>query len=197
MPSFLVLYGTGEGQTEKVATHIGDVLTDRGHDATTVDANEVAPDFAIDDFDAVLVGASIHAGKHQASVSEFVSSNRDTLAAKPTAFFQVSLLSADEGGKAQAAGYVEVFIENTDWHPDRIGLFGGALRYTKYGFLKRLVMKQIAKRKVTEMPEADPSGDVEFTDWDEVEAFAADVAAFVEGRLGITPPVADDQGDTG
>ncbi|MXV61277.1 protoporphyrinogen oxidase [Natronorubrum sp. JWXQ-INN-674] len=193
MSTFLVLYGTGEGQTEKVATRIGDVLIDRGHEATTVDANEVSPNFAIDDFDAVLVGASIHGGKHQPSVREFVTATRDSLATKPTAFFQVSLSSADEGGEAHAAGYVEEFIEATDWHPDRIGLFGGALRYTEYGFLKRLVMKQIAKRKVTEMPDADSAGDIEFTDWDEVEAFAADVAAFAEGRLGITPPVADDR----
>jgi menaquinone-dependent protoporphyrinogen oxidase len=41
MASFLVLYGTGEGQTEKVAIHIGDVLIDRGHEATTVDASEI------------------------------------------------------------------------------------------------------------------------------------------------------------
>ncbi|ELY47020.1 flavodoxin/nitric oxide synthase [Natronorubrum bangense JCM 10635] len=54
-------------------------------------------------------------------------------------------------------------------------------------------MKQIAKRKVTEMPDADSAGDIEFTDWDEVEAFAADVAVFAEGRLGVTPPGADDQ----
>ncbi|MFP9190955.1 flavodoxin domain-containing protein [Natrialbaceae archaeon A-CW1-1] len=192
MATFLVLYGTGEGQTEKVATHIGDGLIDRGHEATTVDVNEVSPDFTIDDFDAIIVGASIHAGKHQPTVREFVTTNRDSLATKPTAFFQVSLSSADEGGEVQAAGYVEEFIEATDWHPDRIGLFGGALRYTEYGFLKRLVMKQIAKRKVAEMPDADSAGDIEFTDWGEVEAFSADVASFAEGRLGITPPAADD-----
>ncbi|MCU4926724.1 protoporphyrinogen oxidase [Halobacteria archaeon AArc-dxtr1] len=193
MATFLVLYGTGEGQTKKVATRIGDVLADRGHAATTVNASGISPEFAIDDFDAVVVGASIHAGKHQPAVREFVTATRDPLATKPTAFFQVSLSSADEGGQAQAASYVEEFIEATDWHPDRIGLFGGALRYTKYGFLKRLVMKQIAKRKVTGMPDADSAGDVEFTDWDEVEAFAADVAAFAEGRLGITPPAGDEQ----
>jgi menaquinone-dependent protoporphyrinogen oxidase len=49
-------------------------------------------------------------------------------------------------------------------------------------------MRQIVKKT---MPEVDGSEDVEFTDWDEVEAFAADVAAFVEGRLGVVPPSAD------
>ncbi|WP_254766490.1 flavodoxin domain-containing protein [Salinilacihabitans rarus] len=188
MLSFLVLYGTGEGQTARVAARVGDALVERGHDATVVDADAVPPGLSVDDFDAVLVGASVHGGKHQPSVREFVASARDALAAKPTAFFQVSLSSADERGEAQAAGYVEEFVADTGWNPDRIGLFGGALRYSKYGFLKRLLMRRIARRAVPEMPDPEPSGDVEFTDWDEVEAFAADVAAFVEGRLGVAPP---------
>ena len=46
-------------------------------------------------------------------------------------------------------------------------------------------MKQIAKRA---MPDVETDHDVEFTDWQEVEDFANDFAAFVEGRLGIAPP---------
>ncbi|UPV76684.1 protoporphyrinogen oxidase (plasmid) [Halorussus limi] len=184
MISFLICYGTGEGQTEKVAERIIKVIRERSHEATAVNTDEIPSDLDVKQFDAVLVGASIHAGKHQSVVREFVKTNRDALAKKPTAFFQVSLSSATEEGRTQAAGYVEEFIEDTGWHPDRIGLFGGALRYSEYGFLKRLMMKQIAKRT---MPDVDTSRDAEFTDWDEVEAFAADVAAFVEGRLGIDP----------
>ncbi|SDK58399.1 flavodoxin domain-containing protein [Natronorubrum texcoconense] len=127
MASFLVLYGTSEGQTEKVVTRIGDVLIDRGHEATTVNASEISPEFAIDDFDAILVGASIYTGKHQTSVREFVTAHRNTLATKPTAFFQGSLSSTGEVREVQAAGYVEEFIEATDWQPDRIALFGSAL----------------------------------------------------------------------
>ncbi|AGB17025.1 flavodoxin [Halovivax ruber XH-70] len=196
MVSFLIPYGTGEGQTEKVATHIGDAIAKRGHDVTAVDVNEMAPDVVVDDFEAVLVGASVHAGNHQTAVANFVRTNQDGLAVKPTAFFQVSLSSASEDGRAQAAEYVEKFVEDTGWHPDRIGLFGGALRYSKYGFLKRLFMKQIAKRTMSDLPDADTAGDVEFTDWHEVEAFAADVASFVEGRLGQTPPSKEGNGST-
>lgn len=189
MVSFLVVYGTGEGQTARVAARIAETLTARGHDATAVNVGELPPALDLGDFDAVLVGASIHAGKHQKAVREFVRANRETLSGMPTAFFQVSLSSADEQGEAQAAGYVEEFVAATDWHPDRIGLFGGALRYSEYGFLKRLMMKSIAKRT---MPDVDTAHDVEFTDWTEVEAFAADVAAFVEGRLGVAPPTTDE-----
>ncbi|WP_121743190.1 flavodoxin domain-containing protein [Natronorubrum halophilum] len=195
MISFLVLYGTGEGQTESVAARIADVLGKRGHDAPTIDVDDRPAAFDLGEFDAALVGASIHAGKHQSSVLEFIRSNQAELNAMPTAFFQVSLSSATEEGRAQAAGYFEEFAAETEWHPDRVGFFGGALRYSEYGFLKRLLMKQIAKRTISEMPEADASGDVEFTDWAEVEAFAGDVAAFVEGRLGVTPPVSGDEAE--
>lgn len=192
MSSFLVVYGTGEGQTEKVANRVVDVLTERGHRATGVDIEGSTPTPSIDEFDAVLVGASIHVGKHQPAIVDFVIDTRDKLAVKPTAFFQVSLSSASEEGRAQAAGYVDSFIEETGWHPDRIGLFGGALRYSEYGFLKRLMMKQIAKKQ---LPNVDTSTDVELTNWQEVEEFAADVAGFVEGRLGVAPPTSGENPD--
>lgn len=189
LASFLVIYGTGEGQTAKVADHIVGELVDRGHDAMAVDAGDSNSDVSLDNADAVIVGASIHVGKHQSAVVEFVTDHREALAAMPTAFFQVSLSSATEEGRAQAAGYLEAFLEETDWHPDRVGLFGGALRYSEYGFLKRLMMKQIVKKQ---LPDAPTDSDIEFTDWKEVEAFAADVSAFVEGRLGVVPPSSGD-----
>lgn len=190
MASFLVIYGTGEGQTAKVADRIVEVFVDRGHDARTVDVGDSASDMSLEDADAVVIGASIHIGKHQSAVVEFVTEHREALAALPTAFFQVSLSSTTEEGREQAAGYVDAILEETGWHPDRIGLFGGALRYSEYGFLKRLMIKQIVKKQ---HPDAPTSGDVEFTDWADVQAFAADVAAFVEGRLGTTPPASGDE----
>ena len=191
MLSMLVCYGTGEGQTATVADRIVDVLVERGHDAMVMNVTDIPSDFAIEEFDAVLVGASIHVGKQQPAVRELVGDNRDALASRPTAFFQLSISSAvtDETRRAEAAGYADEFLEATGWQPDRIGLFGGALRYSKYGFLKRLLMKRIAKDATGD---TDTSRDYEYTDWVEVEAFANDFSAFVEGRLNTTPPEASD-----
>lgn len=190
MVTFLVFYGTGEGQTAKVADRIVGTLRERGHDATAVDAEGAPADLAVADYDAVLVGASIHGGKHQPAIREFVADNREALAARPTGFFQLSMSSAvdDEERRADAADYVDGFLEETGWHPDRIALFGGALRYSKYGFLMRLAMKRIAGRATGD---TDASRDYEYTDWDEVDAFAADFAAFAEGRLGAAHPDGD------
>lgn len=186
MASFLVFYATGEGQTGKIAGRIVETLRQRGHEAAAVDAADV-PAPAIEVYDAVLIGASIHGGRHQESIVEFVTQHSEALAAMPTAFFQVSMSAASETKAADAATYLEVFLEETGWNPDRIAQFGGALRFSEMGFLKRLVVKQVVKRGD---PDVDLSGDAEWTDWDAVEDFANDVAAFAEGRLGIPAPEA-------
>ena len=182
MLSFLVLYGTGEGQTAKVATRITESIEHRGHDTTVIDIENLPAKSSFAEFDAVLVGSSIHVGTHQKAIREFVRTNRDELTNRPTAFFQLSLSSAadDPDRRAAAAGYADALLEESGWHPDRIGLFGGALRYSKYGFLKRLMMKRIAKEATGDV---DTSQEYEYTDWAEVEAFANDFAAFVESRL--------------
>jgi len=182
MASVLVLFGTDEGQTAKVAARIEDVLVDRDHDVRTVDVDALPDDLRAAAFDAVLVGSSIHVGAHHSGVREFVRANAEALNARPTGFFQLSLSSAvdDPERRAEAAEYVDDLLDATGWHPDRIGLFGGALRYSKYGFLKRLLLKRIARDATGDV---DTSRDYEYTDWDEVEGFAADFAGFVENRL--------------
>jgi menaquinone-dependent protoporphyrinogen oxidase len=183
MASVLVGYGTGEGQTATVAARLAETIGERGHDVTTVDLGSTPEGLSLEGFDAALLGSSVHVGTHHSGVREFVAANRERLRTLPTGFFQLSLSSAvdDPERRAAAAKYVDDFLEATDWRPDRIGLFGGALRYSKYGFLKRLLMKRIAKGATGDV---DTSRDYEYTDWAEVDAFAADFAAFVEGRLG-------------
>ena len=129
-----ITYGTTEGQTAKIAEFISDVLRDHGHDVAMVDVNDAAGTVA-DGYNAVIVGASIHMGRHDKHVIDFVRKNRDTLARMPSAFFSVSL--AAHGDTAEAEGYVEQFEQETGWQPDKVALFGVALLYTQYGFIKR------------------------------------------------------------
>ncbi|WP_338729606.1 hypothetical protein [Haladaptatus sp. DJG-WS-42] len=42
MASFLIVYATGQGQTAKIAAHIGATLSERGHTATVLQATEFA-----------------------------------------------------------------------------------------------------------------------------------------------------------
>ncbi|WP_327051345.1 flavodoxin domain-containing protein [Halomicrococcus gelatinilyticus] len=168
MTDVLVCYGTTEGQTATVADRIADVLRGAGHD---VDVADLPIDAAPADYDGVLVGASVHAGKHQRPVTEFVADHRDELNAMPSGFFSVSLSAASESpdGREEAQAVVDDFLDETGWSPDVATTVAGALRYSQYGRIKRLLMRFIAGRH---SGDTDTSRDYEYTDWDDVEAFA-------------------------
>ena len=74
---------------------------------------------------------------------------------------------------------VQQFIDATGLDPEMVGLFAGALAYTRYGWLKRAVMKRIV---ASEGGNTDTSRDHEYTDWDAVDDFAADVYALAAAR---------------
>ncbi len=176
MARILVPYGTTEGQTADIADVVADVLRDRGHEVDTVDIQSL-PGTLPDGYDAVIIGASVHMGKHDKHVVDLVRRNLDTLARLPSAFFSVSL--AAHGDVEEAEGYVARFQAETGWHPDQVALFGGALLYTHYGFVKRHLMKKIAQEKPGELG-VDTSRDYVYTEWDAVRRFAEHCAERVE-----------------
>jgi menaquinone-dependent protoporphyrinogen oxidase len=177
MSRICVLYGTTEGQTAKIAEYIVDVVRNRGHEAETLDIKR-ARDGVPAGCDGVIVGASIHMGKHDKHVFGFVQKNRDGLELLPSAFFSVSL--AAHGDVEEAAGYVEQFEQDTGWRPARVALFSGALLYTRYGFVKRHMMKKIAGDKPGDLG-TDTSRDYVYTEWDGVKRFTEDFLADLAG----------------
>lgn len=190
MATIHVVYATSEGQTAKIASRLVDRLTEKGHDVQVSNVSSLPANYTLSDADAVLVGGSIHYGRQQRAIRRFARTYRTELSSKPTGFFQVCLaaVGTDAAAEAEVAGYVNRFVTATDWHPDRIVSFAGALAYSKYGFLKRIIMKRIASRTTGD---TDSSRDYEYTDWVEVEQFATDFGAFVDARIVDTSSVTD------
>ena len=162
----LIPYGTTEGLTAKISEYVADVVRGHGHEADAVDLKgSVDPE--PEGYDAVIVGTSIHMGKHEDYVRDYVRENRGALARIPSAFFSVSMAAHDNPEEAE--GYIEEFVRQTGWRPAKVGLFGGALLYTHYGFIKRHLMKKIARDKG--IPDTDTSRDYVYTEWDGVKHF--------------------------
>lgn len=183
MTRILIAYGTSEGQVARVAEHIAGVFREHGHEVYPVDVRRHTPDPRA--YDAMVVGASVHRGRHQTHVAEYVREVREALAHVPTAFYSVSMAmrESSEGGRREAEGYVEEFFRLTHWRADTVGLFAGALAWTKYNVLVRWVMKRIAREKGIE--DLDTSRDYVYTDWKAVRHF---VEAFLEAA--VAPAVA-------
>jgi len=176
----LLVYGTTEGHTRKVASFISERLSEAGHSVLLQDASEVAPSLEVGAFDAILIAASVHAGRYQSSVVHFARQHLAALDARPNAFISVSLSAAgDEPEDVEGLkSCVADFLAQARWIPGRIHHVAGAFRFTAYDFFKRWAMKYIAYRKGAS---TDTSRDHELTDWDDlarfVDAFAADAAA--------------------
>lgn len=170
MPRALILYATTEGQTARIAERIAQTLRDRGHAAEIFSAKEAraGPDAAR--YDGVIVGASIHYGRHPGYLRRLVRSHRAALEARPSAFFSVSLSGGGPGAKPEAARrYLEVFLRQTGWHPQQTATFAGALPFSRYGAFKRLLMILFVGLGGGD---TDTSRDHEYTDWNAVERFA-------------------------
>ncbi len=170
MASVLLYYGTSEGQTAKIARHIGGGLVARGVEVEIVEAS-AAPSLPLNRYDAVLVGDSIHVGSYHRPVLKFITEHREVLERTPNGFFSVCLSAASRKPQEQskAKAFVDTMIAQTHWHPDRVVVFAGELAYSKYGLIKTWMMKRIAK---ADLGDIDTSRDYEYTDWDSVEAFA-------------------------
>jgi menaquinone-dependent protoporphyrinogen oxidase len=170
MSRILVLYGTSEGHTEKVATTIANTLIDSGCDADVIKAGTVDP--AIAEYDGVIVAASIHGGRFQDAVIKSVRAHAGEIAAKPNALVEVCLAilrKNDPKVTADLAAIIERFSQQTGWKPSLVKPVAGALLYTRYNFLMRWIMKRIVKGAGGD---TDTSRDYVYTDWDEVTAFA-------------------------
>lgn len=168
MPTILVVYATTEGQTEKIAGYIAGRLRAGGAVVDTTIAEAVPPGLDVAEYDAVIVGGSVHVGQYQKSLVEFVRANSDELAQTFSAFYSVSASAATTTGRSDVEPLIERFREKTGWNPDRIANLAGAVRYLHYGPITRFVMKQISGKSGGG---TDTSREYEYTDWDEVDAF--------------------------
>jgi menaquinone-dependent protoporphyrinogen oxidase len=170
----LIVYGTTEGQTRKIAartaTHIGEC----GHQVELRDSAALDSDLQLGAFDAFLIAASVHQEHHQNTISNFVFAHHELLNTKPSALISVSLSAALEDQKTEAQKYVDRFVSVTGWQPRMTLLLGGALRFTEYDYFQEQFVKFVVMKG---SGTATSERDHEFTDW---RALADFVDRFLE-----------------
>jgi menaquinone-dependent protoporphyrinogen oxidase len=174
MTRVLVLYASTHGHTGKIAARISEAIGPAAELRDLASGGELDPGR----FDAVVVGASIHAGHHQKAMLAWIRGHAATLNGMPSAFFSVCLTAADDTEEARSTtqGYIDQTLEATGWHPTLARTFAGALQYREYDVFTRLLIKLMMRRGGHP---TDTSRDHDFTDWDAVERFGAECAGLV------------------
>ena len=173
MRKLLVTYGTTDGHTRKIAEFIAATAEeDQGCSVSVARAGDEGSERP-EDYDAVIVAASVHAGGYQRAVRRWTRRHAGFLGRVPCAFVSVCLgvLQTDQKAKDDLAGILGRFQAETGWQPSRVKLVAGALPYTRYWFLKKWVMRRISAKAGGG---TDTTRDYEYTDWSDLRTFVGD-----------------------
>ena len=181
MSRILILYGTSDGHTAKIAHVLADTLRSCGSVVHVSDAAREHPHPG--GFDGVIVAAPVRGGKYPKTVQRWVRSHADAVNPKPTAFVSACLgvLQRSPAVDRALRAIIDTLLADTGWHPTVVKPVAGALLYRHYNWFIRRVMKRIAGKAGGD---TDTSRDYEYTDWKELRAFARGFHRVVSGEFG-------------
>jgi menaquinone-dependent protoporphyrinogen oxidase len=173
MTSILVLYGTTDGHTAKVAARLGAAFKDEGCDVTVARAGSLVTDAWPERYDGVVVAASVHIGSYQRPVRRWVEAHGEQLSRMPSAFLSVCLGILEHRPEVDRdlQEMMQRFLGRARWRPTVVKQVAGAVPYTRYGWLKKWMMRRMVA-KVSH--DTDTTRDYEYTDWADLEMFARD-----------------------
>lgn len=155
-----IIYASSHGTTEKAAQLLKENLVG---EVERINLKKYPnPDMA--EYDAVIIGSSIHAGSIQGKVKKFLGDNHNALLTKKIGLFLCCMHEGEEAQKQYEKGYPEELRQAAISH----GLFGGEFIFSKMNFIERKIIKKISG----------VTSDVSKLDYDAIKRFAA---AFVSG----------------
>jgi menaquinone-dependent protoporphyrinogen oxidase len=173
----LIVYGTTEGQTRKIAEWTATHVRERGHQVELRDSPALASGSDPESFHAFIIAASVHQESHQDTITNFAIAHQKLLNTRPSAFISVSLSAVLEDGRTEAQKYVDRFVSVTGWQPPMTLLLGGALCFSEYDYFQEQIVKFIVMKRSAA---AGTERDHEFTDWNALASF---VNGFLEAAV--------------
>ncbi|MED4226358.1 flavodoxin domain-containing protein [Neobacillus cucumis] len=132
----LIVYCSSHGTTEKVVGVLNErligkvVSVDLNHDKSIVDLKE---------FDAVIMGGSIHAGMIQRRIKRFIQAHHEELLGKELGLFLVCMRE----GEMAVEQFNNAFPQDLRKNAVALGLFGGEFLVSKMNFFERQVVKKV------------------------------------------------------
>ena len=172
MSGSLIIYSSTDGQTKIICEKIKNFS--KNSESIKLISLEEANDFNLQSYENIIIGASIRYGKHNKNLYKFISSNKETLEKKRSAFFSVNVVARKpEKNTPETNPYMKKFLKISNWKPDKLSVFAGKVNYPNYGFFDKYIIRLIMF--ITKGP-TDTSKSFEFTDWSKVEDFAKELS---------------------
>lgn len=154
----LVSAASKHGATEEIAGRIGQVLEERQNRVTVSPPDDILD---VSDFDAVVLGSAVYAGHWLAAALELVQVVAQSDPPKPTWLFSSGPIGDPPKPDEDPVDVAEV-VEATSARDHRV--FSGKIDKTKLSFGEKAILLAVRGQE----------GD--FRDWDQIEAWAAQIA---------------------
>ena len=168
MKSTLIIYSTTDGQTLEICQKIFSSLN--VSESSKIIHISKAEGLDLNQFDKIIIGASIRYGKHKPELYEFIKKNVACLEAKENAFFSVNVVARKpEKNSPETNPYMQKFLDLSPWSPKKLAVFAGKIDYPKYKFIDKHMIRLIMW--ITKGP-TDVKNTYEFTDWNAVDEFS-------------------------
>ncbi|REG86547.1 menaquinone-dependent protoporphyrinogen IX dehydrogenase [Marinomonas pollencensis] len=175
MTHTLMLYSSVDGHTQAICQRLANQLGPQ-HKVrlASLDGLELTT-AQLDEYEKIVIGASIRYGKHRANVGQFITDNRALLNTKKCAIFSVNLVARKaEKNTPESNPYLQKLLSECDWQPSLTGIFAGKVDYQQYRFFDRQMIRMIMW--MTKGPTALDSS-IDYTDWQKVDEFAGQIIA--------------------
>lgn len=170
----LIIYSSTDGQTKKICEVIRENFNNK--EFVEILPLEDAFHLNINNYDQIILGASIRYGNYKSNLFKFIKYNIKILETKKNAFFSVNVVARkNEKNTPDTNPYIKKFLKKTNWRPKKIEVFAGKVDYPNYNFFNKLVIRFIMF--ITKGP-TDISHSYEFTDWAKVKKFSKELSNY-------------------
>ena len=181
MTHALVTYYSHAGHTARIARVICETIQAEGVDCDLMDMAEASREGVVwEKYDLVIVGAAIIYGVYNKIVWEFIHRYQAKLDARANSFFNVTVV-ARTPYKATIEGnrYMQRFLQKSPWRPKDLKCIAGKVDYPNWNWYQKLAIQMIMK--MTKGP-TDPTSVIDYTDWDDVRAYAKHCLTLISRR---------------
>ena len=131
-----IIYTTTHGCTDKCAHTLANEL----ETSTELFNLETNKNVILSDFEAIIIGGSIHAGLINKKLKGFIDKNIDSLLEKKIGLFLCCMYEGDKALEQFQNAFPEVIRNRAIAH----GLFGGEFNFDKLNFLEKAIVKKVA-----------------------------------------------------
>lgn len=138
----LIVYASKHGCAKKAA---GKIALEFGVNTEVMDVRNITR-IDLEDFDRIIIGGSIHAGRIQKQIRTFTRRHLDLLLQKQIGLYICHMEQGDRAMKELTDNFPVQLLD----HAAARGLFGGEFVFEKMNFLEKFIIKKVAKVSASE-----------------------------------------------